>query len=102
MFRKWLILAGLLTAISLVVIGCETVDTSALENEISERDAKIAELEAMVMDLEATGEMPAEMAGSRLQTVQDRGKLICARRNHVPGYGNLDDAGKNVGIENEL
>ena len=102
MFRKWLILVGVLMAISLVVTGCETVDTSALENQISERDAKIAELEAMVMDLEATGEMPAEMAGSRLQTVQDRGKLICASRNDVPGYGYLDDAGNNVGFDIDL
>ncbi len=102
MFRKWLILVGALMAISLVVTGCETVDTSALENQISERDAKIAELEAMVMDLEATAEMPAEMAGSRLQTVQDRGKLICASRNDVPGYGYLDDAGNNVGFDIDL
>ena len=102
MFRKWLLLAGLLMAISLVAVGCETVDTSALENEISERDAKIAELEAMVMDLEATGEMPAEMAGSRLQAVQDRGRVICASRNDVPGYGFLDDAGNNVGFDIDL
>ena len=95
MFRKWLILAGLLMAISLVVVGCETVDTSALQNEISERDARIADLEAMVTGLEET-------AGSRLQAVQDRGKLICASRNDVPGYGYLDEAGNNVGFDIDL
>ena len=95
MFKKWLFLAGLLMAISLVVIGCETVDTTALQNEISERDAKIADLEAMVAGLD-------EPAGSRLQAVQDRGKLICASRNDVPGYGYLDDAGNNVGFDIDL
>ncbi len=101
MLKKWLFLSGLLVAISWVVIGCdtadttETVDTTALQDQISERDAKIADLEAMMMSLEVT-------AGSRLQAVKDRGKLICASRNDVPGYGHLDDVGNNVGFDIDL
>ena len=101
MLNKWLFLSGLLVAISWAVIGCEnadtteTVDTTALQDQISERDAKIADLEAMMMSLEAT-------AGSRLQAVKDRGKLICASRNDVPGYGHLDDVGNNVGFDIDL
>ena len=101
MLKKWLFLSGLLVAISWAVIGCETadstetVDTTALQDQISERDAKIADLEAMMMSLEAT-------AGSRLQAVKDRGKLICASRNDVPGYGHLDDVGNNVGFDIDL
>ena len=101
MLKKWLFLSGLLVAISWAVIGCdsadttETVDTTALQDQISERDAKIADLEAMMMSLEVT-------AGSRLQAVKDRGKLICASRNDVPGYGHLDDVGNNVGFDIDL
>ena len=38
----------------------------------------------------------------RLQTVQDRGNLICASRNDVPGYGYLDASGNNVGFDIDL
>ena len=44
----------------------------------------------------------AEPQGSRLQAVQDRGKLFCASRNDVPGYGSLDDEGNNVGFDIDL
>ena len=38
----------------------------------------------------------------RLQTVRDRGYLICASRNDVPGFGYLDTAGNNVGFDIDL
>ena len=40
--------------------------------------------------------------GERLALVQDRGKVICASRNDVPGYGYLDEAGNNVGFDIDL
>ena len=39
---------------------------------------------------------------NRLQTVKDRGTLICASRNDVPGYGFLDASGNNVGFDIDL
>ena len=39
---------------------------------------------------------------NRLQTVRDRGALICASRNDVPGFGYLDAAGNNVGFDIDL
>ncbi len=42
------------------------------------------------------------MAGNRLQQVKDRGKVICASRNDVPGYGYLDASGNNVGFDIDL
>ncbi len=45
---------------------------------------------------------PAPAEGSRLDTVKERGKLICASRNDVPGYGALDSAGNNVGFDIDL
>ncbi len=47
-------------------------------------------------------EMEEADMDSRLQTVQDRGHVICASRNDVPGYGSLDDAGNNVGFDIDL
>jgi general L-amino acid transport system substrate-binding protein len=42
------------------------------------------------------------MVSERLQAVKDRGKVICASRNDVPGYGYLDSAGNNVGFDIDL
>ena len=39
---------------------------------------------------------------SRLDVVKARGKVICASRNDVPGYGSLDAAGNNVGFDIDL
>ena len=39
---------------------------------------------------------------NRLQAVKDRGSLICASRNDVPGYGYLDASGNNVGFDIDL
>ena len=46
--------------------------------------------------------MPVEEEGSRLELVRERGRLICASRNDVPGYGYLDDEGNNKGFDIDL
>ena len=53
---------------------------------------------------EATMAEPAEeeTMASRLDTVKERGKVICASRNDVPGYGSLDASGNNVGFDIDL
>ena len=43
-----------------------------------------------------------EAKGSRLERVKERGKVICASRNDVPGYGFLDARGNNVGFDIDL
>ena len=49
---------------------------------------------------ELADQMVAEMAtGERLAAIQERGVVICASRNDVPGYGSLDAAGNNVGFD---
>ena len=47
-------------------------------------------------------EPPMVEEKSRLETVTERGTVICASRNDVPGYGFLDDAGNNVGFDIDL
>ncbi len=46
--------------------------------------------------------MVEEEAESRLQAVRDRGTVVCASRDDVPGYGYLDEAGNNVGFDIDL
>ena len=45
--------------------------------------------------------MAASAQGDRLQAVKDRGEVICATRNDVPGYGFLEE-GNNVGFDVDL
>lgn len=47
-------------------------------------------------------EKPMGPAASRLETVKDRGKLICAGRTDLAGFGYLDEEGNNVGMDIDL
>ena len=88
LMKRTLFLFVALTAMVFVLAGCEA-DTSAL-------DAEIADLKAQIEEMEA------EAAGTRLATVKERGHVICASRDDVPGYGGLDAAGNNVGFDIDL
>ncbi len=62
-----------------------------------------ADYDALQKELDAAkASMGGEMMGSRLDTVKQRGRVICASRNDVPGYGSFDAAGKNVGFDIDL
>ena len=57
----------------------------------------------LVMLLVACGEDAADaQLGERLDTVEARGKLICAGRTDLAGFGYLDQAGNNVGFDIDL
>ena len=92
-----------LSALVLVLAGC-TQDNSAMEAENAQLQSQVATLEAQVATLEGEiAAMPAPaMEGSRLDAVRERGHVICASRDDVPGYGGLDAAGNNVGFDIDL
>ena len=54
-----------------------------------------------VVEVTPVGGMAVERE-NRLQTVRDRGNLVCASRNDVPGYGFLDASGNNIGFDIDL
>lgn len=45
---------------------------------------------------------PVDQMESRLDLVKERGKLICAGRTDLPGFGYLDSSGKNLGFDIDL
>ncbi|MDE2778740.1 MAG: transporter substrate-binding domain-containing protein [Chloroflexota bacterium] len=108
--KRTLLLFVALSALVLVLVGCS--DTSALETENAnlkaENEAMKAENEAMKAQIEegmamlAAGTLPMGDGESRLNTVRERGKVICASRDDVPGYGGIDAAGNNVGFDIDL
>ena len=84
----------LLVAVAAALAACG----NGSDEEIASLKAQIEELESKSAEM---GEM-AMMGDSRLDTVKDRGNLICASRNDVPGYGAMDSAGNNVGFDIDL
>jgi general L-amino acid transport system substrate-binding protein len=48
------------------------------------------------------GEVEGFVRGAILQRVKDRGKVICAGRTDLLGFGYLDDAGKNLGMDIDI
>ena len=91
---KLIIGVGLLVAVAAALAACgngSDEEITSLKAQIKELESKSAELSEMAM-----------MGDSRLDTVKDRGKLICASRNDVPGYGAMDSAGNNVGFDIDL
>ena len=109
--KRTLLLFVALSALVLVLVGC-TQDTSAIESENADLRSQVSNLEAQVAAMEGqVATMEAEMAaaeprmmmeGGRLDAVRERGHVICASRDDVPGYGGLDAAGNNVGFDIDL
>ena len=99
--KRTLLLFVALSALVLVLAGCG--DTSALESENASLQSQVSTLEDQVAAMEAQiAAMPEQMEGSRLEAVRERGRVICASRDDVPGYGGLDAAGNNVGFDIDL
>ena len=69
---------------------------------------RIAVLESLIEDADSTTAdsvqpTPTMPTGARrLQDVRDRDEVICASRNNVPGFGSLDEAGRNIGFDIDL
>ena len=49
-----------------------------------------------------SGAAMQEQTGSRLALVKERGQVICASNNSLPGFGALDDAGNTTGFDIDL
>ena len=98
-FLVMLIVAGILA-----LVACQQpVDNSAaLVQAQAESAAAEAEVASLKMELEEAKAMTMGEAGHRLDTIKERGKVICASRNDVPGYGSLDANQNNVGFDIDL
>jgi general L-amino acid transport system substrate-binding protein len=63
-----------------------------------------ADVEARAQELARAmaDEAMEEPEGSRLQAIKDRGMLVCAVNNGLPGFGFIDDDGNTVGFDVDL
>ncbi len=96
---KLFALAALTALAAVAIVACAQ---ELSDDEIMDRASDLG----MMTKAEAEAMAPAEMAmpatGERLEQVKSRGRVICASRNDVPGYGSIDSAGNNVGFDIDL
>jgi general L-amino acid transport system substrate-binding protein len=93
----------LIAAFAFALLGCELGggdgDVAELRDQVANKDSQIASLQAQ---LSAQGGQAAPETRSRLETVKARGRLVCASRTDVAGYGYLDANGRNIGFDIDL
>ena len=102
-WRKVWFLVVALVVVGLVVAGC---GSGPSEEDVEERaEARAQEIAAQMVEeqkMESDDAMMMAEGGDRLRLVRERGKVICASRNDVPGYGYLDASGNNAGFDIDL
>lgn len=99
------------TVVWVAILSCTTQvesDDAALVSARATADAAVAALEAQESRTEVAGTRTAEFeivrseivdAETRLEMVLERGRLVCATRNDIPGWGAIDAEGNPVGFD---
>ena len=105
--KKYAVLFAILTVTAMLTLAaCSDEMTDAEVKTAAERIGMVMAAEAMMSDQEVM-DKAKELgmmipSGDRLAQVKERGKVICASRNDVPGYGSIDSSGNNVGFDIDL
>jgi general L-amino acid transport system substrate-binding protein len=95
--KNRLILIGSLLLVALILSACAEPEATpdGQSVEVTREVTRIVEVPA-----EDVTQPPAPApAGGRLQTVRDRGRLVCGSRTDLAGFGYLDASGGNVGFD---
>ena len=99
------------TVVWVAILSCTTQvesDDAALVSARATADAAVAALEAQESRTDVAGTRTAEFenvrseivdAETRLEMVLERGRLVCATRNDIPGWGAIDAEGNPVGFD---
>ena len=98
--RTILAFAGLVV-LALALGACSTTGEEVEVTRIVEVTVEVP-TEGETMTETVIEQVQAPGYGEILARVQDRGRLICAGRNDLLGFGYLDDDGRNLGIDIDL
>ena len=109
--KKLMISTALLALGALAIVACtggvsqEEIDN--VDATATAAQARISQLEDLIAGHESsepipTVAAPSETRGDRLAEIRARDEVICASRNNVPGFGSLDESGRNVGFDIDL
>ena len=90
-----------LVVLALALGACSTTGEEVEVTRIVEVTVEVP-TEGETMTETVIEQVQAPSYGEILARVQDRGRLICAGRNDLLGFGYLDDDGRNLGIDIDL
>lgn len=110
MSRKLIPVFAILIALSLVVAACGASPSPSASEATQAPAANQPEqaVETVIVTVEVTPEggaaAPAQPSGygTIVQRVKDRGQVICGGRTDLPGFGFLDENGRNLGFDVDL
>ena len=98
--RLTLIAIGLVAAL-FALAACSSGDSDALQADLDKARADLAAAQAerdnAMRDLET-----ATASANRLETVRERGRLVCASNDSLAGFGRLDTDGEYRGFDIDL
>ncbi len=98
--RLTLIAIGLVAAL-FALAACSSGDSDALQADLDKARADLAaaqaERDSAMRDLET-----ATASANRLETVRERGRLVCASNSSLAGFGRLDTDGEYRGFDIDL
>ena len=95
------VLLATILIVTLGLVACTQADDSAMEAMEAENASMKAEMEKMKSEIEGMKSMPMT-EGNRVAAVKERGKVICANNDQLPGFGSLDAGGNAVGFDVDL
>lgn len=114
--KRITLIALMLVALMVTLVACggdetpEEVPTEAVseapEDTAEETEAETEEVAETEETEETTEEESQEaqeqVAGSIMERVQSRGRLVCGARTDLAGFGYLDEQGNNIGFDIDL
>lgn len=86
MFRKISFLIAIFLLAALALTACQAPSTPAAETQAAEAGS-------------AETQTGGTTSGQIVETIRQRGRLVCGGRTDLPGFGYLDDNGRNVGFD---
>ena len=97
--RLTLIVIGVVAALFTLAACSSGADADALQADL---DTARADLAAAQAERDSAMAQVEASAGNRLETVQSRGRLVCASNNSLAGFGRLDADGETRGFDIDL
>ena len=97
--RLTLIVIGVVAALFTLAACSSGADADALQADL---DTARADLAAAQAERDSAMAQVEASAGNRLETVQARGRVVCASNNSLAGFGRLDADGETRGFDIDL
>jgi len=110
MSRKLYPLVALLILLAIILAACNPATPTPEQTQEAAQPTQASEapVETVIVTVEVPAEAPSGQAsqpsgyGAIVQRIRDRGQLVCGGRTDLPGFGELDANGRNIGFDIDI